>query len=94
MKMFEKLYLKASVHNGTQVPATWDWNQKLLRTGQIKGNIWHFKEEIDKISLINIEYFLNILEISHITLYLAGSQQFLVPVPGSRVLSSVVYGGL
>ena len=31
---------------------------------------------------------------SYITLYLANSLQFLVPVPGSRDLSSVVYGGL
>ena len=31
---------------------------------------------------------------SYFTLYLANSRQFLVPVPGSRDLSSVVYAGL
>ena len=31
---------------------------------------------------------------SNITPYLANSRQFLIPVPGSRNLSSVVYGGL
>ena len=31
---------------------------------------------------------------SYITLYLADSRQFLVPVPGSRDLSCVVYGSL
>ena len=31
---------------------------------------------------------------SYIALYLANSRQFLDPVPGSRKLNSVVYGGL
>ena len=40
-------------------------------------------------------YFINIfLEMSYITFYSANSRQFFVPVPGSRVLNSVVYGGL
>ena len=34
--------LKASVHGGTKVPATWNGNQKLSRIGQIKADIWHF----------------------------------------------------
>ena len=34
--------------------ATWDWNQKLLKIDQIKGNIRHFKRDIEKISLIDI----------------------------------------
>ena len=34
------------------------------------------------------------LEMPFISFYLAISLQFLVPVPGSRDLSSVVYGGL
>ena len=38
--------VKASVHNVTQVPATWNWNQKLSRINQIKGNI---EEGINKI---------------------------------------------
>ena len=56
--------------------------------GQIKGNTWHFSEDIDKISLIDIWiFFFNILlEMSCITLYLANSRHFLVPVPGSRDL--------
>ena len=36
---YTKQHLEASVHDGTQVPATWDWNQKLSRISQIKGNI-------------------------------------------------------
>ena len=34
--------LKISVHDGTSVPATWDWNLKLSRIGQIEANIRHF----------------------------------------------------
>jgi len=30
---------KASVHDGTKVPATRDRNEKLSRIGKIKGNI-------------------------------------------------------
>ena len=67
---------------------------KTSKNGQIKGNIWHFYEVIEKISLIDIWYFVNIfLETPYISLYLANSWLFLVPVPGNRDLSSVVYGG-
>ena len=31
--------LKESVHDGTLVPATWNWNQKLSRICQVKVNI-------------------------------------------------------
>ena len=47
-------WLKASVHDGTSIPATWSWNKKLSRIGQIEGNIWHFEEDIDKISIDDI----------------------------------------
>ena len=36
------VYVKVSVHDGTQVPATWNWNQKLSNIRQLKGNIGHF----------------------------------------------------
>ena len=38
---FEQLSysIKASVHDGTYVLATWNWNQKLSIIGQIKANI-------------------------------------------------------
>ena len=54
-----------------------------------------YLEDIDKIALIDIWYFLNIfLEMSCITLYLSNYRKLLVPVPGSRDLGSVVYGRL
>ena len=54
-----------------------------------------YLEDIDKISLIDIWYFLNIfLEMSFVTFYLANARKFLVPGPGSQDLSSVVFRGL
>ena len=74
------------MHDGTEVQATWDWNKKLSRIGLIKGNTWHFKQDIEKIfiylSMLFCQYPLRNI------IYYPLFGQFLVPVPGIRNWSS------